>query len=260
MSGRRLLFIPMYNCAPQIGRTLAQLTPERQAAFAEVFVLDNGSTDGGPDRAVEAGRTFPPGFVTVARNTRNVGLGGSHKVAFERCLERGLDGVVVLHGDDQGELGDLLPALLEDPKADNVLGARFAWGSRLKGYAPHRILANFAFNLIFSLISFRWLTDLGSGLNWYSASFLKTVDWAGCSDDLTFNYHLILRSCAKRDLAMRFVPIGWREDDQVSNAKLFRHGISMLRIVARHVFDRKRFLTSDHSTHAPPRTYEVLGP
>lgn len=256
-SVKPMLFVPMYNCAPQIGRTLAQLTPDVADRFAEVFVLDNGSTDGGIDAAAAAASRVQGCPVVVARNHRNQGLGGSHKVAFARCLERGYDGVVVFHGDDQGRLADLVPALPALADVDNVLGARFARGSRLVGYAPHRILANMAFNLLFSILFLRWISDLGSGLNAYRRSFLLRVDWRGCADDLTFNYHLLFRSLAV-GATMRFVPISWREEDQVSNAKLFRHGLAMLRIARDLVLRRAAFLRADHSAHGDPRTYEVL--
>ncbi len=260
MSERWMLFVPMYNCAPQIGRTLGQLTPELQARFAEVFVLDNGSTDGGPEAAMAAGAALTGTTVHVARNTANYGLGGSHKVAFQRCLEQGYDGLVVFHGDDQGHLADLADVLDRHPDAECVLGARFMPGSRITGYAPHRIAANIAFNGIFSAMSRRALWDLGSGLNAYRRAFVARRLWEGCADDLTFNYHLILRTAADPRIRVAFEPISWREDDQISNAKLWKHGRTMLRIVRRHSLARKRFLAADHSSHRGPRTYGILTP
>ncbi len=257
---RLMLFIPMYNCAPQIRRTLRQLTPELQRRFAEVFVLDNGSTDGGPDAAMRvAEEELEHVTVLVARNDENYGLGGSHKVAFQRCIDMGYDGLVVFHGDDQGHLADLMEVLDEHlPNNDCVLGARFMRGSRIKGYAPHRIAANIAFNGIFSAITLSQLWDLGSGLNFYTRPFLEQGLWRKCADDLTFNYYLILQTASAPDVRFSFVPISWREDDQVSNAKLFGHGRKMLRIIGQYLADRETFLYADHSGFVGERTCTVL--
>ena len=241
---RLLLFIPAYHCAPQIGRVLGQLTPDLAARFAEVMVVDNQSRDGTAEAALAAAGPT----VMVVRNQANYGLGGSHKVAFQRCLDGGFDGVVVLHGDDQGRLADLMAVLDQHRGRDCVLGARFMAGSRLLGYSALRIAANRAFNLMFSLAAGRRLWDLGSGLNYYSADFLRPGWWLRAPNDLTFNYYMILASAARRaDLA--FVPISWREEDQVSNARLFRQGLKMLRLLAIFVCRPGHFAGRDFSGH-----------
>ncbi len=259
MSRRWLLFIPMYNCRPQITRTLGQLTPELQSRFGKVFVVDNGSDDGGPEAAIEFAAAELSGVeVQVVRNDNNLGLGGSHKVAFQHCLDGDFDGMFVFHGDDQGHLNDLVSEMDRFPSQECVLGSRFMRGSRLVGYAPHRILANVVFNFIFSVISFRVLWDLGSGLNYYSRDFVARRLWEGCADDLTFNYHLILRTARISGLSLAFVPISWREEDQVSNAKLFSHGFTMLGIIWSFLVRRGTFTSVDHSTAPTPRTWTAL--
>ena len=133
-------------------------------------------------------------------------------------------------------------------------------GSALQGYSPLRILANIAFNGVFSAITWRALWDLGSGLNFYRRAFVERRLWEGCADDLTFNYHLILRTARIRDLEVLFEPISWREDDQVSNAKLYSHGKKMIGIVGSYVTTASRFVSVDHSTAPTPRTFTVLNP
>lgn len=257
---RLMLFIPAYTCAPQIGRVLGQVDPSNPH-LAEVFVVDNGSADGTPEAAIAAAArltdTLP---VHVVRNDANYGLGGSHKVAFQRCLDEGYDGLIVFHGDDQGRLSDLLDGL-PDLWADHacVLGARFMPGSHLVGYAAHRIAVNIAFNLLWSGLSGAMMWDLGSGLNFYRRDFIEARLWETCADDLTFNYHLILRTVAEH-WPIAFVPISWREEDQVSNAKLTRHGVQMLRITRDLALHRRALLRSDHRTHKGPRTWTRIGP
>lgn len=253
-----MLFIPMYNCAPQIPRVLAQVTPHYARQLAEVFVVDNGSTDGSREAALEAATAITDCPVLVVQNDGNYNLGGSHKVAMQRCIEQGYDGLIVFHGDDQGTLADLMDVLPDlDPDLDCVLGARFMPGSRLKGYSPIRIGANVVFNGIFSAITLRPLWDLGSGLNYYRREFLERRMWEKTGNDLTFNYFLILRT-AVSDANIAFVPISWREDDQISNAKLVPHGIKMLKIIRDFTLRRRWWLEQRHDDFEGERGYTVV--
>ena len=38
-------------------------------------------------------------------------MGGSHKVAFNYAIENNFDYIIVLHGDDQGSISDMIPVL-----------------------------------------------------------------------------------------------------------------------------------------------------
>ncbi len=251
-----MLVVPMYNCAPQIERTLGQLTPELQARFAEVFVLDNRSTDEGPEVAARCLEKLTHTRGVLAQNDQNYGLGGSQKVCFERCIQQGYDGLVLFHGDDQGQLSDLMN-VLHDYDTECVLGARFMRGSSLKGYSAPRIVANILFNGMFSVAARRQLWDLGSGLNFYTREFLERRLWEDCADDLTFNYYLILRT-AKSDASFSFAPISWREEDQVTNVKLFAHGKKMLHILKDFSLRKSAFMRSTHNDFEGERTYRIL--
>jgi glycosyltransferase involved in cell wall biosynthesis len=247
----------MYNCAPQIGRVLRQFTDEIQGRIAKIVIIDNQSTDGGPQVAEQIARTLQGTEVAILRNDQNYGLGGSHKVAFIHAIDHGYDYVVVLHGDDQGSIADLMPLLDQGAHqdVDCLLGARFMRGSHLSGYSAFRTFGNRIFNLLFSVATGRRLFDLGSGLNLYAVSALSSRMWLTFPDDLTFNYYMILASTAKK-WRIRFFPLTWREEDQHSNVKLIRQAWKVLGILATFVCATSRFLTADWRA-APGRAYSA---
>ncbi|WP_216824957.1 glycosyltransferase family 2 protein [Roseovarius sp. EL26] len=243
-----LVFIPMYNCSAQIPRVLHQLRhPDVAALIDGVVCIDNQSTD---DTAEMAGGILADlnlGLRVLLSNDDNYGLGGSHKVAINFARKEGFTHLIVLHGDDQGSILDIVDSLKNEQHLCNafLMGARFMPGSRLEGYSPLRTIANRTFNWIFSLISRKRLYDLGSGLNLFQVSAFDDDFHIKFADDLTFNYYLILALTARK-LSVKFFPLTWREDDQVSNAKLGKMGMQIIRILTLRLISRRKFLHGEH--------------
>ena len=243
-----LLFIPMYNCEKQIRRVLDQLTPQVCRLLSEVIVVNNRSTDNGEKAVREYLDTHEKSVkISLLRNQDNYGLGGSHKVAFRYAKEHGFDYVIVLHGDDQGDISNIVPYLEsgEYRSYDCFLGARFMKGSRLEGYSKFRTFGNIVYNLLFSIVCGKWITDLGSGLNLYRVSILESDFYLKYKDNLMFNYCMILGSTYYRH-RIKFFPIIWREDDQVSNVKMVNQAVVVLKLLGSYLLHRKQFVVGEH--------------
>lgn len=236
-----MLFIPAFRCEKQIGRVIASLDVEIARRFAEVVVIENRSPDNTLARAREALAELAARKVcqvTLLQNDENYNLGGSHKVAFNYCLDNGYDYLAVLHGDDQGDIRDLLPWLDNGDfeRFSCLLGARFDRASRLPGYSWFRIFGNIAFNMLVSAATRTRVLDMGSGLNLYKADFLSSRFYLSFPDDLTFNVYMLYYTIWKK-APFRFFPLTWREEDQVSNAKMFRQAAHILKLTWRYMRD-----------------------
>lgn len=244
---RILVFIPAYRCATQITRVIDQFDARVQACVDTVMVVDNRSPDNTLEAAIARGREKFDSCTFIAwRNDDNYGLGGSHKAAFRYAIEHGFDYLVVLHGDDQADIRDLLPNLESGAHkdVDCLLGARFMRGSQLRGYSLFRTFGNRVYNALFSLVALRAIYDLGSGLNLYRLAAYRDFYYKPFPDDLTFNYVMLLASY-HRGQTVRFFPISWREEDQRSNVKLFRQAFKVLGLLAAYCFKRGAFLGRD---------------
>lgn len=257
-----LIFIPMYNCEKQIPRVLRRIAAlgEDQALFAGVLVVDNRSTDRSREAALEAMQALSIPALLI-RNRENYSLGGSHKVAFRFAAEHGYDCVAVLHGDDQGDIADLVPLLKQGAhrRYDSLLGSRFSPGARLVGYDRFRIFGNHVFNLFLTVCSGRRVRDLGAGLNLYRTEYLKSEFYLPFPNDLSFNVFLLLYGIHSRS-AFTFFPITWREEDQVSNARLFAQAGRMVRLGLNYLLNRKRvFAPAENRWAAMDYRYEVMG-
>lgn len=243
-----LLFIPMYNCEKQIVRVLNQLKGEICNYITEVIIVNNRSTDNGESAVQNYLRENDSNLpVSLLRNDENYGLGGSHKVAFDYAIENGFDYVIVLHGDDQGDIANILPYLKnrEYENYDCFLGARFMKGSKLQGYSKFRTFGNRVYDFLFSIGTGHFVYDLGSGLNMYKIDVLKSRFWEKYKDNLMFNYCMVLGSAFYKH-KVRYFPILWREDDQVSNVKMMNQALVVLKLLGSYILNKKKFINGEH--------------
>jgi glycosyltransferase involved in cell wall biosynthesis len=250
-----MVFIPAYRCAAQIERVIGQFSGHGAdlTCIDRVVVVDNQSPDETIPSATAALAGLPAGIrKIILRNSDNYGLGGSHKVAMRHAKEVGMDYLVVLHGDDQANFGDILPHLVSGKafEADCFLGSRFQSGARRQGYSGLRTFGNVVYNFLFSIVAGKQITDLGSGLNLYNVSRLDIDAIEHFPDDLTFNYVMLLWSLYQRH-DVRFFPISWREEDQRSNVKLFQQALRVLGLLLRRAINAGAFFAADH--RATPR-------
>lgn len=227
-----LLFIPAYNCEKQIVRVLDQLQGAVMTFISKVIVVNNRSTDNTEQAVIDYCHAHPSLPITLLRNKENYGLGGSHKVAFNYACKNDYDYVIVLHGDDQGDIDDFLTVLAKQyyKKHDCILGARFMKGSKLKGYSAFRTFGNIIYDFLFAYATGQRIYDLGSGLNMYSTKMLKNKFYEKFPDNLMFNYCMILAS-EFYGTDIKFYPISWREDDQVSNVKMASQAVKVLKML-----------------------------
>lgn len=248
LNNKILLFIPMYNCQKQIVRVLGQFNEEICSYISEIIVINNRSTDDGEQVVMDYIKEHPfPIKISLLRNDENYGLGGSHKVAFNYAMNNDFDYAVVLHGDDQGSIDNLLPYLKnkEYEKYDCFLGARFMKGSKLQGYSAFRTFGNRVYDLLFAIGTHTKVYDLGSGLNMYKVESLKNKFYLKYKDNLMFNYCMVMGQ-AYYKMNVKFFPILWREDDQVSNVKMVNQAIVVLKMLFSYIGNKKKFIESEH--------------
>lgn len=234
MQKKILLFIPGYNCEKQVVRVLKQLDEEVMSYIKEIIFVNNRSTDN-TEQAVLKFKNDHKLPLKVLRNDANYNLGGSHKVAFDYAKKNNFDYIIVLHGDDQGDIHDILPYLKnkEYENYDCLLGARFQKGSKLIGYSAFRTFGNRVYNLLFSMVVHQRIYDLGSGLNMYSVKMLENDFYFKFPDRLTFNYCMVLAIHYYKQ-NVKFFPLTWREEDQVSNVKMMSQATNVLKMLFKY--------------------------
>lgn len=240
-----LVAVPAYNCSSQISRVIKQFVDAPREIFSELLIIDNCSSDNTIRAALTEIKKTSNHNISIFKNSQNYGLGGSHKVAFDYCKKNKFVGVIILHGDDQGNLIDLFPFLIKKNSSfDCLLGSRFMRQSKVSGYSFIRRAGNLVFNFLYSLITHRCITDMGSGLNFYSKKLIDANIHSKMPDDLTFNNAYLLALIASKK-KIKFFPISWREEDQISNVKLLSQSLGLMKYLLIYIFAKNYLVSSD---------------
>ena len=259
MPDKIMVFIPMYNCEKQISRVLDKFSGIDQSLFEEIIVVDNISTDDSLKNASIALKKLKGLKTTLLKNHNNYNLGGSIKVAFNYAIENNYDFMITLHGDDQGDIRDIVKHIQSRSylNHDIVVGARFHKNSILQGYSLVRTVGNHGVNFICSIITGKKIEDMVAGLNIFKVSFLKENFYLNFPNNLTFDAHVLLYALSNRK-SVKYIPISWREEDQVSNAKVFKQSLTLLKLFFKYLFLRKSmFQMKDNNISQMKYTSEI---
>lgn len=189
------VLVVAYNAANTLAQTLSRLPASFTEVVDHVLVCDDAS----PDETYEVGLQFQSGStlpLTVIRNWRNLGYGGNQKVGYAWAIERGLDIVVLLHGDGQyaPECIEDLVAPLADGAADAVFGSRMmVRGAARRGGMPgYKFIGNKILTKMQNQLSGLRLSEWHSGYRAYRVDALGDLDLASYSDGFDFDTEIIL--------------------------------------------------------------------
>lgn len=191
------LFIVTYNAEKQIAKTLGRIPEWCRSLFAEIFVIDDASTDTTIEEALTAGRTLGLSNFSVMRTPLNQGYGGNQKIGYSYALKQGYDIVILLHGDGQYP-PEHLPDIVAE-YGDKSLGAVF--GSRmihrtdaLKGGMPlYKWLGNQILTATENFILGTKLSEFHSGYRSYRTEALKKIPFELNSNGFHFDTDIIIQ-------------------------------------------------------------------
>ncbi len=240
MEKRVAIFIPAFNAASTVGNVLARIPPNLRDKMAEIFVIDNASTDNTSMVVVDYRNQNGMHNLEVIRNPSNFGYGGSQKVAYRRCLDRKYDCVAMLHGDAQyaPELLETLIKPVLEGKADMVFGSRMS-GSPLKGGMPIiRFLGNRVLTTLQNLFLGTRLSEFHSGYRVFSVNALANIPFERFSSDYHFDTEMIILF-VDRGFRVLEMPIPTHYGDEKNYVNIWDYGMKVLVSTATYFFHKR---------------------
>jgi glycosyltransferase involved in cell wall biosynthesis len=232
------ILVVAYNAATTLQKTLDRIPVDFRSRITEVIVLDDASHDDTFEHGqVWAQREDTPRTLVV-RHTKNLGYGGNQKSAYALAMKRGLDIVVLLHGDGQyaPEMLPQMVAPLERGECEAVFGSRMMdKGAARRGGMPfykrtgNRILTRIENGMLGTS-----LTEFHSGYRAYSVAALRELPLEHCTDDFDFDTQIIIQlvHAGKRIVE---IPIPTYYGDEIC----YVNGMSYAKDVIKDVFEYK---------------------
>lgn len=227
MTGRLLIYIPAYNAAATIQRTLERI-PASVCAFAqEILVINNASTDE-TARIVEAAQQRF-GNLRLITNPRNLGYGGSQKRAYQYAIDMGYDAVAMVHADGQ-YAPEILPRMLQPVmrgRTDLLFGSRMR-GNPLQGGMPVvRYLGNRVLTLVQNVLLGIRLSEYHSGYRIFSVAALRKIPFGKLSNDYHFDTEIVICFDAY-SLRIDETPIPTHYGDEPNFVNIWKYGLDVV--------------------------------
>lgn len=195
------IFVVTYNAERHLKALISRIPDRITELIAEIFVIDDCSTDGTYDIALKIKMEFPYIKFKVYRTPFNRGYGGNQKLGYLYCIEKGYDFVVLLHGDGQ-YAPEYLPRVLAafDETTDAVFASRMIdKRMALRGGMPfYKWIGNQFLTALQNLVMGTSLTEFHTGFRAYKVESLKKVPFVFNSDDFHFDTEIIVQAVASK--------------------------------------------------------------
>jgi glycosyltransferase involved in cell wall biosynthesis len=233
---RVAVFIVAYNAEKHIAAVLNRIPEFVARNLAEIYIIDDSSTD----RTLQAAREalWPEGSTPLRffKTPYNQGYGGNQKLGYAYALERGFDVVILLHGDGQ-YAPESLPDIIA-PYADGydaVFGSRFLdKGMARKGGMPlYKWLGNKALTALQNRLLGSRMSEMHSGYRSYRVDALRRIPFAYNANDFHFDAEIILQF-HEAGFRIKEVPIPTYYGDEICRVNGIAYAWNCLRSFFRY--------------------------
>jgi 2-polyprenyl-3-methyl-5-hydroxy-6-metoxy-1,4-benzoquinol methylase len=246
--GRRRIgiLVVTYNAESTLAATLDRIPIDFRPKIDEILVFDDASADKTVDVALRwrDANGDPP--TTVVRHLKNLGYGGNQKAGYKFAIERGLDIIVLLHGDGQyaPECLQSMVAPLERGEADAVFGSRMLerGASRRGGMPAYKWLGNRILTRIENSVLGSNLSEFHSGYRAYNVAALAELPFENNSDGFDFDTQIIVQ-LLDRGKRIIEIPIPTYYGDEICYVNGMQYACDVVRDVVVYRLNRMGFGT-----------------
>ncbi len=246
-SRRRIgILVVTYNAESTLAATLDRIPVDFRPKIDEILVFDDASADNTVEAALrwrDANGDMP---TTIIRHLKNLGYGGNQKACYELAIERGLDIIVLLHGDGQyaPECLPTIVAPLERGEADAVFGSRMIvpGAARRGGMPAYKWIGNHILTRIENSLLGSRLSEFHSGYRAYNVAALADLPFKNNTNGFDFDTQIIVQ-LLDRGKRIVEVPIPTYYGDEICYVNGMRYARDVVRDVVQYRLNRMGFGT-----------------
>lgn len=234
---RVAVIMPGYNVSRTVVQALLAMEPLMGAGIDEVIFIDNKSSDDTLNKVgmIQAQNPLIGPRLTLIKNVRNHGYGGSLKIGLAYIQQRNFTHCMFLHSDDQGDnyriAEGFLDALRGDPAMELILASRFHPEAHIKDYSLIRRLGNGLFNILIRLITGVTQSDPGTGITCVQTRLVREIPYPLFTSDLFFNLMLNIFLLHDHKIRCGEIPLHWADSTIGSTVMPWRHVVKMTNLL-----------------------------
>ncbi|MBN2420922.1 glycosyltransferase family 2 protein [Candidatus Woesearchaeota archaeon] len=241
MKKKIAIFIPTYNAAKTLPLVIDRIPNSIKKEVEEIFVADDESKDNTYLVAIGYKKNKKLNNLKIFHHKKNKGYGGNQKWAYQYCINKGYDVVVMLHGDAQyapEKIPDLIkPFYKNDKNIGMVFGSRMK-GDPLKGGMPlYKFIGNKFLTLVENLVLGLNLSEYHSGYRAYDCKNLKKIPFHLCSDDFHFDSEIIVQ-LRLAGLKILETPIPTYYGEERCHVNVISYGMNVLRAMSEYLLHK----------------------
>jgi glycosyltransferase involved in cell wall biosynthesis len=213
--------IPAYNEA----KTIARVIEDAKRYVQNVVVVDDGSSDGTGNVALNSG-------ATVLKHTKNLGYGSALATGFTYFKDHGAGIMIVLDGDGQHNPSDI-PRLVKpviDGEADVVIGSRFMDDEAKADMPRYRRFGIGIVNRAWNIASGEDISDTQCGFRAYSRDAVEKMEIKETNMSASLE---ILNQAGAKNLIVVEVPVSVNYRGNTSSTEPGRHGMELINYVVK---------------------------
>ena len=225
-----LIFIPAYNVEKKIYSVIERIPIKIFENKIKILIINDNSND---KTEIEINRIindFNYDFELI-KNSKQLGYGGTQKLAFDYAIDNDFSYIVMVHGDGQ-YAPEELPKFIkeyEDDSLDAVFGSRMmSYKDAIKGGMPiYKFLGNIFLTLIQNLILRSKISEFHSGYRSFNVNSLKKINYKEKANYYHFDTEIIIE-ILKNNLKLKEIKIPTHYGDEISHLKSIPYGINVL--------------------------------
>ena len=236
------IFIPTYNAAKTLPIVLDRIPANIKKQVKEIFVVDDESKDNTHLVAVGYKERTGLSNLKIYRHKKNKGYGGNQKWAYQYCIDKGYDVVVMLHGDAQ-YAPEKIPSLLKPfqkkskEKIGMVFGSRMK-GDPIKGGMPlYKYLGNRFLTIVENIVLGLDLSEYHSGYRAYNCKNLKKIPFHLCSNNFHFDTEIIIQ-LKEAGFDISETPIPTYYGDERCHVNVVQYGTNILKSLYEYILHK----------------------
>ena len=230
------IFIVAFQAEQFIESVLERIPPPLRDLFAEIYVIDDSSSDLTFAIARAAGERLGLSNVTVMRTPLNRGYGGNQKLGYLHAIAQDYDYVVLLHGDGQ-YAPEYLPQIvsaLGESQPDALIASRMIKPrDALRGGMPvYKWVGNRVLTAIENRALRSELSEFHSGYRAYKVDALRTIPFQLNSDDFHFDTEVLIQLISTHRSIVE-IPVPTFYGDEISRVNGISYAANCLKAVGK---------------------------